>query len=69
MHIINIPAAVTIGFDSTDYRVDENVGAVAVNIRVINGTLQKEVMVSISTVDSTAICKPFCLDSCNQFGN
>ena len=58
MYVSFIPAAVTIGFDNTDYRVDENVGTVAINIGVINGTLQKKVMISISTENSTAICKP-----------
>ena len=55
-----IPAAIIIGFNSTDYRVDENVqgGVVAVNVRVLNGTLQKNVVISISTENSSATCKP-----------
>ena len=53
------PAGITIGFNSTDYRVDENVqgGIVSVNISVLNGTLQKNVVISISTESSSAICK------------
>ena len=41
-------------------RVDENIpgGVVAVNVSVLNGTLQKEVIIILSTEDSTAICKP-----------
>ena len=59
MHAI-IPADVIIGFNSTNYRVDENVqgGVVAVNISVLDGTLQKNVEISISTEDFTAACKP-----------
>ena len=51
--------AVVIGFDATDYRVDENVqsGVVVVNVTVQNGSLQRDVEISLSTNDSTAICK------------
>ena len=59
--LINIiPAAITIGFNSTEYRVDENVqgGVVSVNISVLNGTLERNVVISVSTENSSAICKP-----------
>ena len=53
-------AAVVIGFNSTNYRVDENIqsGVVAVNVTVLNGTLRKIVEISVSTRSSTAIRKP-----------
>ena len=59
-HPYFITTAIIIGFNSTDYRVDENAqgGVVAVNVRLLNGTLQKNVVISISTESSSAIRKP-----------
>ena len=50
-------ADVTIGFDNSTYRVDENDGVVNVTIRVLNGSLKKEVILIVSTINSTAIRK------------
>ena len=51
--------AITIGFLSTSYTVSEADGTVRIQVGVISsGSLQRDVVVSFSTSDSTATGKP-----------
>ena len=43
-------AVITIGFDSLTYSVLEDAGSVHVTVSVMNGTLARNVVVSLSTV-------------------
>ena len=49
-------AAITIGFLTTNYTVDENVD-VTIGIGVVVGSLQGEVVVNVSIVDLDAVGK------------
>ena len=49
--------AVTIGFTTTDYSVGESDGHVSINVSVVKGSLQKEVIVLFSTSNLTAAGK------------
>ena len=51
---------VTIGFIDSPYSVNENERQVVIQVGVIEGSLQREVVVSFSTSDSAAIGKPTC---------
>ena len=44
---------VTIGFINAPYSVDENEGEVDIQVGVIEGSLQREVVVLFSTLDSS----------------
>jgi len=46
-------SAVTIGFNATTYNVTEG-GSVSVSVSVQSGTLAREVVVTLQTVDGTA---------------
>ena len=48
----------TIGFINSPYSVIENEKQVVIQVGVIEGSLQREVVVSFSTSDSAAIGKP-----------
>ena len=49
-----ISTAATIGFEQTEYVVDEEDGSVTVGVRVLNGNLSAEVEVELTTTDGTA---------------
>ena len=51
-------SVVTIGFNQTAYSVNEDAGSVSVTLSVQNGTLGRDVVVTLSTINSTALCKP-----------
>ena len=52
------PAVVTIGFHAVAYSVLEDVGSVHVTVSILNGTLARNVVVTMSTVsDGTATGK------------
>jgi hypothetical protein len=46
--------AVTIGFDSTDYTVNEADGSVTLMVRLLNGILEREVVVDFETTPGSA---------------
>ena len=48
---------VTIGFNKTAYSVSEDAGSVSVTLSVQTGILDKDVIVTLSTINSTAICE------------
>ena len=48
---------VTIGFNKTAYSVSEDAGSVNVTLSVQMGALDRDVIVNLSTVSGTALCK------------
>ena len=56
--IFLLSAVVTIGFDSLTYSVVEDAGSVHVTVSIMNGTLARNVVVTLSAVSGgTAIGK------------
>jgi len=56
VEIVSFPfSAVTIGFNTTSYSVREDAGNVSVNISVQAGTLDRDVIVTLTTMNSTAM--------------
>ena len=52
-------SVVTIRFPEAAYPVSEDAGNVSVTVSVQNGTLDRDVIVTLSTINSTAIWKSF----------
>ena len=50
-------SVVTIGFSWTAYTVSEDVGSVSVTVSIQTGTLERDVIVALSTVNGTAMCE------------
>ena len=50
-------SAVTIGFNPTTYSVSEDVGSVTVAVSLLSGILARDVIVSLHTMNNTAIGK------------
>ena len=48
---------VTIGFSRTGYYVSEDAGSVNVTVSVQSGTLDRDVIVNLSTINGTALCE------------
>ena len=48
---------VTIGLNRTVYSVSEDAGSVTVTLSVQNGTLDRDVIVTLSTINGTAMCE------------
>jgi len=48
---------VTVGFNPTTYAVREDAGNVSVTLSVLAGTLDRDVIVTLTTISSTAICE------------
>jgi len=48
---------VTVGFGRTAYSVSEDADSVSVTVSVQAGTLDRDVVVTLSTVNGTAMCK------------
>ena len=48
---------VTIGLNRTVYSVSEDAGSVSVTLSVQNGTLDRDVIVTLSTTNGTAMCE------------
>ena len=46
-----------IGFSNADYSVSEDAGSVSVTISVQTGGLDRDVLVTLSTVNGTALCE------------
>ena len=52
-----LTSVVTIGFNRTAYSVSEDAGSVTVTLSVQTGTLDRDVIVTLSTINGTAMCK------------
>ena len=48
---------VTIGFNETAYSVSEDAGSVSITLSVQTGILDRDVIVTLSTIDDTAMCE------------
>ena len=48
---------VTIGFSRAAYSVSEDAGSVSVTVSVQTGTLDRDVVITLSTVNGTALCE------------
>ena len=48
---------VTIGFNETAYSVSEDAGNVSITLSVQTGTLDRDVIVTLSTTRGTAMCE------------
>ena len=48
---------VTIGFSPAAYSVREDAGGVSVNLSVQDGTLDRDVLVTMTTMNNTAMCE------------
>ena len=48
-------AEVIIGFNQTRYDVSENIGQAMVYVVVLRGSLQRQVVVNVLTMDNTAL--------------
>ena len=53
------PAVATIGFTQASYNVIESAGFVTVTVRVTSGTLNRNVVVTLTTADGAAVCKSY----------
>ena len=49
----------TIGFTQASYNVIESAGFVTVTVRVTSGTLNRNVVVTLTTADGAAVCKSY----------
>ena len=50
-------SVVTIGLNSSTYFVREDAGSVSVILSVLAGTLDRDVIVTLTTMNSTAMCE------------
>ena len=50
-------SVVTVGFNPTTYAVREDAGNVSVILSVLAGTLDRDVIVTLTTMNSTAMCE------------
>ena len=50
-------SVVTIGFNKTAYSVSEDASSVSITVSVQMGALDRDVVVTLSTVNGTAMCK------------
>jgi len=50
-------SVVTIGFNKTAYSVNEDAGSVSITLSVQTGTLDRDVVVTLTTISGTALCK------------
>ena len=58
MHHVHFPiAVVTIGLNPATYSVREDAGSVNVTLSVLAGTLDRDVIVTLTTMNSTAMCE------------
>ena len=48
---------ITVGFNRAAYSVSEDAGGVSITVSVQTGTLERDVIVTLSTVNGTAMCK------------
>ena len=52
-----ITLVVTIGFNKTAYSASEDAVSVSVTLSVESGTLDRDVIVNLSTISGTALCE------------
>ncbi len=52
-----IRIAVTIGLEDPETVVDEDAGTVEICARIMDGVLDREITVTLTTNDDTAVCK------------
>ena len=50
-------SVVTIGFSRAGYYVSEDAGSVSVTVSVQSGTLDRDVITTLSTINGTALCE------------
>ena len=50
-------SVVTIGFSRTAYTVSEDVASVSVTVSVQTGTLERDIIVTLSTINGSALCE------------
>ena len=56
--MVSLPvSAVTIGLNPSAYSVREDAGSVSVTLSVLAGTLDLDVIVTLITMNSTAMCE------------
>ena len=55
--LILTTSVVTIGFSRTAYSVSEDAGSVSVRVSIQNGAPDRDVIVTLSTVNGTALCE------------
>ena len=48
---------VTIGFNKTAYSVSEDAGSVSITLSVQTGTLDRDVILNLSTINGTGMCE------------
>ena len=48
---------VTIGFNRTAYSLIEDAGSISITLSVQNETLDRDVIVTLSTINGTAMCE------------
>ena len=53
------PTEATIGFTQASYNAIESAGFVTVTVRVTSGTLNRNVVVTLTTADGAAVCKSY----------
>ena len=57
IHITFTTSVFTIGFNKTAYSVSEDAGNVSITLSVQNEVLDRDVIVTLSTVNGTALCE------------
>ncbi len=57
MFQIFIRIAVTIGLEDTEIVVHENAGTVEICARILDGVLDREITMTLTTSDDNAVCK------------
>ncbi len=57
MFQIFIRIAVTIGLEDPEIVVDEDAGTVEICARIMDGVLDRQITVTLTTSDDTAVCK------------
>ena len=50
-------SVITVGFNKTTYSVSEDAGNVSITLSLQIGALDQDVLVTLSTVNGTAMCK------------
>ena len=57
IHITFTTSVFTIGFNKTAYSVSEDAGNVSITLSVQNEVLDRDVIVTLSTINGTALCE------------
>ena len=54
VHCFSSSSVVTVGFDATSYTITESATSVSVSVSVQGGSLERDVIVTVETMDGTA---------------